>query len=745
MTDTRTDQRERDVQLSIGGMTCASCATHVERKLNKMPGVTATVNYATAKAHVMCAEEVTDEELVRAVRATGYDAHPHDAQHGHGHQHEDYSLDTLRRRMFTAATLTPPVVALSMVPPLQFRGWQWAVLLLATPVVTWAAWPFHAATVRNALRGSSTMDTLVSVGITASYLWSVWSLVFGDAGELGMRMRVTWLARSADRGELYFEVATAVTLFLLCGRYFEVRAKSRSGAALQALLELGAKDAAVLRGGVEHRVPIEQLQVGDVFVVRPGEKVATDGEIVRGTSAVDLSLLTGEPVPVDVAPGDSVVGATMNVSGRLEVRAARVGGDTQLAQIGRLVEQAQTGKAAVQRLADRISAVFVPAVFGIAVATVLVWLVLGYSWVAALTAGVSVLIVACPCALGLATPTALLVGTGRGAQLGLLIRGPQVLESTRRVDTIVLDKTGTVTAGRMSLVGVTAAEGTGEQELLRLAGAAEQGSEHPIASAIVSAAQARLGALPPAEHFRAEQGDGVLATVDGRALRVGRHDWVLDGAAAPDSLRATAEVAEQSGHSIVWVADSRSAVLGLVEVADTVKPGSAAAIGQLRGLGLRPVLLTGDHLAAAQAVAAEVGIAAADVVADARPAGKVAAIEALQRDGRVVAMAGDGVNDAAALAQADLGLAMGTGTDVAIQAADLTLVRGDLQAVPDAIRLSRATLRTIKANLFWAFAYNVAAIPLAALGLLNPLIAGFAMAFSSVFVVTNSLRLRSFR
>jgi len=635
---------------------------------------------------------------------------------------------------------------MSMVPMLQFTNWQWLALTLASPVVVWGALPFHRAAWANARHGAATMDTLISVGVSAAYLWSLWALFVGDAGMPGMRMSFSLLPEAGvGANHIYLEVASAVTVFILSGRYFEARAKQRSGAALRALLDMGAKDVAVLRDGTEVRIPTAQLTVSDVFIVRPGEKVATDGVVVEGSSAVDASMLTGESVPVEVRPRDEVIGATVNVGGRLLVRATRIGADTQLAQMARLVEDAQNGKAQVQRLADRVSAIFVPVVIGLALLTLGAWLLTGNPVTAAFTAAVAVLIIACPCALGLATPTALMVGTGRGAQLGILIKGPQVLESTQRVDTVVLDKTGTITTGRMSVAAVHPGAPESSDELLRLAGALEDASEHPIAQAIATAARASGAPLPSVEEFANHDGRGVTGVVDGHAVLVGRRSWLAGdwSLSAPADLIAAAEDAEAQGTTPVWVAWD-GVVRGVIVVADTIKDTSAAAIAQFRGLGLRPVLLTGDNRRAARSVAAQVGIEPDDVIAEVLPAGKVAAITDLQASGATVAMVGDGVNDAAALAQADLGLAMGTGSDVAIEASDLTLVRGDLRAAADAIRLSRSTLKTIKGNLFWAFAYNVAALPLAALGLLNPLIAGAAMAFSSVFVVTNSLRLRRF-
>jgi Cu+-exporting ATPase len=719
------------IDLEIGGMTCASCAARIEKKLNRLDGVAATVNYATEHASVTAAPDITLEQLVATVESAGYTARVPVLHHHDGAGDEEAPTETLRRRVLVSLALAVPVVALSMVGPLQFRGWQWVALALATPVVTWGAWPFHRATWTNLRHGATTMDTLISMGVLAAYGWSLWALVFGTAGELDMQMG------SSD--ELYLEVAAAVTVFLLAGRWAEARARRRSGAALRALLELGARDVAVVRDGVEVRIPVDHLAVGDLFVVRPGEKIATDGVVTDGTSAVDASLLTGESVPVEVGPGDAVAGATVNAGGRLVVRATRVGSDTKLAQIARLVTEAQSGKAPVQRLADRVSAVFVPTVLVLAVVTLATWLATGHTATDAFTAAVAVLIIACPCALGLATPTALLVGTGRGAQLGILIKGPEVLESTRRVDTIVLDKTGTVTTGRMALVDVV---GGDRVRVLCLAGALEDASEHPIARAIADAARAEVGTLPPVESFANREGLGVEGVVEGHAVIVGRARLLAHWGLHPDAGLADAiDAAEAAGRTSVLVAWDGT-VHAVLVVADTVKPTSADAVARLRSLGLHPVLLTGDNERAAQAVAAEVGID--EVVAEVLPEDKVAAVRRLQVNGRVVAMVGDGVNDAAALAQADLGLAMGTGTDVAIEASDLTLVRGDLGSAADAIRLSRRTLATIKGNLFWAFAYNTAAIPLAAFGLLNPMIAGAAMALSSVFVVTNSLRLRRF-
>ncbi|WP_130513160.1 heavy metal translocating P-type ATPase [Krasilnikovia cinnamomea] len=719
-------------------MTCAACANRIEKKLNRLDGVTATVNYATEKARATVSPEITAADLIAVVEKTGYTA----ALPAAPQESPAPAADPLRTRLIISAVLTVPVVVLAMVPAWQFTYWQWLSLTLAAPVVGYGGWPFHRSAFVNLRHGTASMDTLVSLGTLAAFGWSVWALFLGDAGMPGMTHPFE-LRAGGGEDAIYLEAAAGVTTFLLAGRYLEARAKRRAGDALRALLEMGAKRVTVLRDGAEREIPAEQLAVGDEFLVRPGEKIATDGVVVDGASALDLSMLTGESVPVEVRAGDPVTGATVNAGGRLVVRATRVGADTQLAQMARLVEQAQDGKAAVQRLADRISGVFVPVVIALSVATLGFWLGAGAQTTAAFTAAVAVLIIACPCALGLATPTALLVGTGRGAQLGILVRGVEALESARRIDTIVLDKTGTVTTGRMEVVDVVPVPGGDRAELLRLAGAVEAASEHPLGRAIARAAVAAGGPLPAITDFQASAGVGVRGRVGGVDVRVGREDDVdaagrADGATGPAGLDVTAEGAR------TWVTvRADGAVLGRLGLADRVRPSSAAAVARLRGLGLTPILLTGDAPAVAQAVAAEVGID--EVVAGVLPAGKLDAVRRLQRDGRTVAMVGDGVNDAAALAGSDLGIAMGAGTDVAIEASDLTLMRDDLFAAVDAVRLSRRTLGVIHGNLFWAFAYNVAALPLAAAGLLNPMIAGAAMALSSVFVVLNSLRLRRFR
>ncbi|MFJ8694012.1 heavy metal translocating P-type ATPase [Streptomyces roseolilacinus] len=738
-----------EVELAIGGMTCASCAARIEKKLNRMDGVEATVNYATERAKVTYKDaDVSVQDLITTVEATGYTARPPappaEAEAESSGEHDE--LRDLRQRLLIALFLSVPVVAMAMIPPLQFDNWQWLSLTLAAPVVVHAGWPFHRAAWTNLRHGAATMDTLISVGTAAAFLWSLWALFFGTAGMHGMRhpFELT-IARGDGSANIYLEAAAGVTTFILAGRYFEARSKRKAGAALRALMELGAKEVTVLRGGREVRVPTAELRVGDRFLVRPGEKIATDGTVVEGASAVDASMLTGESVPVEVAVGDAVTGATLNAGGRLVVEATRVGADTQLARMAKLVEDAQNGKAAAQRLADRISAVFVPAVIVLALATLAGWLLSGAGMTAAFTAAVAVLIIACPCALGLATPTALMVGTGRGAQLGVLIKGPEVLENTRKADTVVLDKTGTVTTGRMTLLAVRTTEATDEAEVLRLAGALENASEHPVARAVAAGAADKVGDLAVPGDFANVPGLGVRGVVEGRAVLVGREKLLAQASVAlPAPLAAARDAAEAAGRTAVLVAWDGEA-RAVLEVADAVKETSAEAVRRLRALGLTPVLLTGDNQAVARAVAAEVGIDAEHVIAEVMPEDKVDVVKRLQAEGRTVAMVGDGVNDAAALAQADLGLAMGTGTDAAIEAGDLTLVRGDLRAAVDAIRLSRRTLATIRGNLFWAFAYNVAALPLAAAGFLNPMIAGAAMAFSSVFVVGNSLRLRGFK
>ncbi|MDQ0578051.1 heavy metal translocating P-type ATPase [Streptomyces rishiriensis] len=741
-----------EAELSIGGMTCASCAARIEKKLNRMDGVTATVNFATKKAKVAYGGGTEIADLIATVEKTGYTAEPPPSTPPAGEEGEvragppaaDRELLSLRKRLSVSLVLSVPVVLMAMVPALQFDNWQWLSLTLAAPVVVWGAYPFHRAAWTNARHGAATMDTLVSIGTLAALGWSLWALLFGHAGMPGMRHGFEFtISRSDGSSSVYLEAAAGVTSFILAGRFMEAKSKRKAGAALRALLELGAKDVTVLRGGKEVSIPVAQLAIGDRFVVRPGEKIATDGTVVEGASAVDASMLTGESVPVDVGVGDAVTGATVNVGGRLVVEATRVGADTQLARMARLVEDAQNGKTDVQRLADRISGIFVPAVLLIAAATLGGWLAVTGDVAAAFTAAVAVLIIACPCALGLATPTALMVGTGRGAQLGILIKGPEVLESTRRVDTVVLDKTGTVTTGRMQMQDVFTAPGVERDDLLRLAGALEYASEHPIAQAIAAGAVQQAGSLPVPENFENIAGLGVQGVVDGHAVLVGREkllkEWIIELPRELAEAKAAAEAEGRTAVAVAWDGEAR----GVLTVADAVKETSAEAVTQLRRLGLKPVLLTGDNQRVAESVARAVGID--EVIAEVLPQDKVDVVKRLQAEGRTVAMVGDGVNDAAALATADLGLAMGTGTDAAIEAGDLTLVRGDLRVAADAIRLSRKTLATIKGNLFWAFGYNVVALPLAAAGMLNPMIAGAAMAFSSVFVVTNSLRLRSFK
>lgn len=723
------------VELTVGGMTCASCAARVEKKLNKLPGVVATVNYTTEKATIQLPENLTLTDAIATIEATGYTAAPvsHEIADSAGER-------SLKTRLIVSTVLTIPVVLLAMVAPLQFDYWQWVSLVLTTPVVLWGAWPFHRATLLNLRHGNTTMDTLISLGVSAAYLWSVYALIFGTAGEPGMRMEFSLLpSHTAGASEIYFEVAAAVTVFLLFGRYLEERAKTKSSQALSALLSLGAKEVTVIENNVEQTIPIEFLKVGNHFVVRPGERIATDGVVVEGNSAIDASMITGESVPVEVDPGSVVVGSTINENGRLVIEATAVGADTALARITRMVEQAQSGKAPVQRLADRVSTIFVPVVLVLSFLTLAGWLVFGSNVTFAFTAAVAVLIIACPCALGLATPTALMVGTGRGAQLGILIRGPQILESTNKINTIVLDKTGTVTTGRMSVHAIHALTGVPESELLRVAGAIESASEHPIANAIVTKSK-ELNEIPVVTEFLAIRGGGVRGIVEAKQTIAGSPVWISQELNT-DINDPWIDRYQSQGMTVIAVAQS-SELLGFIAVADTIKPDSQQAIAQFKELGLTPILLTGDNKLAAESIAQQVGITR--VYSEVMPEDKVNVVTQLQAEGKVVAMVGDGVNDAAALVQADLGMAMGSGTDVAIEASDITLVNSNLTSAATGIELARKTLSTIKGNLFWAFAYNVAAIPLAMAGLLNPMIAGAAMAFSSVFVVTNSLRLRRF-
>ncbi|MGJ6979731.1 heavy metal translocating P-type ATPase [Aestuariimicrobium soli] len=735
MSTTTPDTRQ-SIELDIDGMTCASCAARIEKKLSKVEGVDASVNYATERALVLAPTGLTAADLIAVVEKAGYGAHVPEPDA----VPVDHAAAYLRR-LVVAAVFAVPVIALAMIPALQFDYWQWVSLALTLPVVTWAAWPFHKSAFVNARHGATTMDTLISMGTIAATLWSTYVLLFTSGGHPAFRHHFELsLSRHHAGTAIYFEAAVGIITFLLLGRFIEARSRRDAGASLRALLTMGAKEASVVRDGVEQRVPIAEVAVGDSFIVRPGEKIATDGEVLEGHSAVDASLVTGESVPVEVGPGSAVVGATINTSGRLLVRALAVGSDTQLSHIARLVEQAQTGKAAVQRLADRISGVFVPVVLGLSLLTLLGWLVAGAEVGFAFTAAVAVLIIACPCALGLATPTALLAGTGRGSELGIVIRGPEVLEQARAIDTVVLDKTGTLTSGEMSVASRFAVEGVTADELTLIAAALEDHSEHPIGRAVVTAAEGRD--LPAVVDFANQPGRGLVGTLDGVVHLVGNRRLLDDHQiVVPADLEAAANAASGRGETLVFVAAGAKA-LGVIGVADTVKPTSAEGIRQLKALGLTPVMVTGDHEAAARAVADELGIT--EVRASVLPAHKVDIVRELQASGRRVAMVGDGVNDAAALTQADLGMAMGSGTDAAIAASDITLMRPDMLLAADAVRLSRATLRTITINLFWAFFYNVAALPVAALGLLNPMIASAAMAFSSVFVVLNSLLLRRF-
>ena len=727
------------VVLELGGMTCASCAMRVEKKLNKLPGVTATVNYATEKATINLPADILISDAIAAVESSGYTAQEVRQEKENEPEAKDDPEVELRNRLIISAALTIPVVLMAMIPALQFDYWQWLSLTLASPVVIWGALPFHRATWINLKHGNATMDTLVSMGVVAAYTWSLYALFFGGAGETGMKMDFTLLPRHSGNSEIYLEVASAVTVFILLGRYFEARAKSRSSAALTALLNLGAKTVSVTNNGIEKQIPIEELTLGDNFVVRPGERIATDGIVIDGASAVDESIITGESIPIEVTQGNTVIGATLNTSGRLVVEATAIGSDTALARITNLVESAQAGKAPIQRLADRVAAVFVPIVIVLALATLVGWLLAGEEPTFAFTAAVAVLIIACPCALGLATPTALLVGTGRGAQLGILIRGPQILESTKRVNTIALDKTGTITTGKMSVQEIKMETNVNEKEFLTIAGSLENASEHPIAQAIANYAKQQVDLLTPQE-FVSTQGRGVEGLIDGKAAVIGNPDWLATQWALSTD-KDFVSTHQNLGHTVIAVAWDGE-VRGLISVSDTIKSDSKTAITKFKELGLTPVLISGDNQSAAEQVAKEVGIDR--VFAGVLPEDKVQIITKLQSEGNTVAMVGDGVNDAAALVQADLGMSMGSGTDVAIEASDITLTNSNLTSAATGIELARKTLGTIKGNLFWAFAYNTAAIPLAMAGLLNPMIAGAAMAFSSVFVVTNSLRLRAF-